>query len=1187
MSWMLSVWAAALLALCKGQNTVHEGSSLSALGYHLCIHNETRWVSFLVMHKVPYTVSKPCGGWLLWKTCNATLYKMVPKTENRTVIMQVTKCCNGYVQAGRYCAIPVSRSGGLAAKPGSCPTVDGLHPGSEECEWDMDCPGWQKCCQGPDESSCSHPARSANYSNNRGNRFNATVTVKVDYQQLMSLQEGLLNHTRVLRAMVSGALQFDDVLVHYLSSWPVHPYRTATSLLIDLNETLSLDDVTSKLHLLLKHIQEVSSVTVEDVDECVEPVLHQCSPQADCTNTVGSFQCTCRQGYRDVDPSNPGFICTIEDEVLTTTEIPTTFDPPMNTTFIPVSNTTVEATDTSVTGFFNWSEISTTTLLTDTNYVSYNSSHSLLWTTTDSYSSTEIPPLTTVCSPPSITSLMSCNITGISFSVYWSSQSRSNQTYEVILSKGSEVIDSWVIDQTIKTLLGLNPGVVYSVTVIPRACERQGAASQILVRTDAQTLDATVRLTNIEFTTDLQNSSSEAYRNLTEGIVAEFYQSLSPEMKALVDSGEVRIEITSISQGSVVVNLTFIVVRPSSSHDISDVSVALINSLTNSSRYTVDRNRTNIRDFDECTSDDNDCSQWANCTNTWGSYSCVCKDGFTDNNPDRPGRDCRAALEPMTSSASPAVSLTSGSMTSSTSTSPTSSALIATGPITATEPVTAAITTTVPIPTPVTADTSTMALDITTPTTTTIPSMTTSTTGNTITQTTTVSAPTTTTSPLTTTDLTTTIIPFTTATTVGNTITPTITVSAPTTTPPSLTTPNPTAATTPSTTVTTPSVTAAPTTTTVPVTSITSPSTPATTTISPAPVPTTTAALGNIFMSGAISVQCSVADITVTVARDFLHQANIRENALYLGLVECGVKGANATHVRLTVAWDECSTMLMQNETYYTASVTLFNSMASFTSSSGTVEVPRIRLEVPVVCTYLRSQLISANFNSMGYDLIQDIIMGLGSFHVMVQLMNGTVPLPYNYTMSRDEAVVVQVRLNTSSEQIKVVINRCWATPIPNPAASYSNTFLENSCPMNMYTTVLVNGNSTTSRVSVQIFSFINLDVVYLHCQVHICLQVGSDSCVPDCQSRTSRSAKTIGSDICSGGPLNRLFHFDTEQELDPAYIAGFACLGVGLSLILLGALVCIFYYQRNRIGHYNFAAKPKQENFTYLVFNA
>lgn len=61
-------------------------------------------------------------------------------------------------------------------------------------------------------------------------------------------------------------MQSDDVSVYYLSSWPVHPYRTATSLLIDCNFTLSLHNVTSKLHLLLKHIQEVSSVTVEGED---------------------------------------------------------------------------------------------------------------------------------------------------------------------------------------------------------------------------------------------------------------------------------------------------------------------------------------------------------------------------------------------------------------------------------------------------------------------------------------------------------------------------------------------------------------------------------------------------------------------------------------------------------------------------------------------------------------------------------------------------------------------------------------------------------------------------------------------------------------------------------------------------------------------------------------------------------
>uniref|UniRef100_A0A3Q3IGF6 WAP domain-containing protein n=1 Tax=Monopterus albus TaxID=43700 RepID=A0A3Q3IGF6_MONAL len=51
----------------------------------------------------------------------------------------------------------VNRRGEFIAKPGSCPTADGLYPESEVCEWDMDCPGWQKCCQGLGHSLCSDP----------------------------------------------------------------------------------------------------------------------------------------------------------------------------------------------------------------------------------------------------------------------------------------------------------------------------------------------------------------------------------------------------------------------------------------------------------------------------------------------------------------------------------------------------------------------------------------------------------------------------------------------------------------------------------------------------------------------------------------------------------------------------------------------------------------------------------------------------------------------------------------------------------------------------------------------------------------------------------------------------------------------------------------------------------------------
>lgn len=76
--------------------------------------------------------------------------------------------------------------------------------------------------------------------------------------------------------------------------------------------------------------------------------------------------------------------------------------------------------------------------------------------------------------------------------------------------------------------------------------------------------------------------------------------------------------------------------------------------------------------------------------------------------------------------------------------------------------------------------------------------------------------------------------------------------------------------------------------------------------------------------------------------------------------------------------------------------------------------------------------------------MIQDVITGSGSFQVTVQLLNGTAPLPHNYSLSPQEVVVVEVSVNTSSEHIKVIVNKCWVTPTSNPADSYRYTFLEN-----------------------------------------------------------------------------------------------------------------------------------------------
>ncbi|CAL9685931.1 unnamed protein product [Knipowitschia caucasica] len=338
----------------------------------------------------------------------------------------------------------------------------------------------------------------------------------------------------------------------------------------------------------------------------------------------------------------------------------------------------------------------------------------------------------------------------------------------------------------------------------------------------------------------------------------------------------------------------------------------------------------------------------------------------------------------------------------------------------------------------------------------------------------------------------------------------------------------------------------------------------------------------NLSASEAITVNCNMASITVTVARDFLQSSQITDTALYLGMVDCRVNGGNSTHAQLTVDWDECNTLLMHNDSFYTASVTLFNTI-------NTREVPKIRLQIPVMCTYMKNVLITSGSSSMGYDMIKDVITGSGMFQLSVQLMNGTVPLPHNYSLSPSEALVLVVSLNTTVERIKVVINKCWATSTPSPALVSSYIFMQNRCSMNPFTTVITNGNTSSSRLSVQILSFVDLSIIYLHCQVEICVEIELGSCVPDCLQRTSRSdfANTVGTALGSYGPRLRLNDEFFEDELDKITIIGLACLGVGLAIFFIIGFVCIFFYQRNRIGHYNFNNKPKEENFTYLTFSA
>lgn len=600
--------------------------------------------------------------------------------------------------------------------------------------------------------------------------------------------------------------------------------------------------------------------------------------------------------------------------------------------------------------------------------------------------------------------------------------------------------------------------------------------------TAAQTLGATAHLTNVQFTDALLDPTSQAYQNLSRSIMEEILQSLPPDILALVNSGDVRVQITGLAPGSVVVNFT-IIFTPSQSQDILKVSSALMQTLQNSSRYTVDSNNTSIDDVDECSTGNMDCSPWAQCTNTWGSYSCLCLDGFTDSNPSRPGRGCSAPL-----------------------------------------------TTTTPMSTTTTNTLVTISNTVSTTTT----YNTTSITSNN-------------------TDAVTTNAPVT--TTVNNTVRINNTVS--TKTPVTITAPVPTKMT----------------------------SGLMKTSLQPE-TPTSLAPL--VSYTEAISVECRASAITVTVARDFLWSGHIGDSSLFLGRQECGVNGGNSSHVQLTVAWDECNTQLLYNSTHYTAQVNLYNSMSSQLLPDDTTRVPTVRLKVPIMCTFRRSIIIiSSGYSTTGYDMIKDAVMGSGTFYVTFQLLNGMSPLPQNYSLSPEEDVVVEVSVDSTVAQIKVVINKCWATQSSNPLEPTTYVFLENSCPLpNTYTTVVENGNSRKSRLSLRIFSYINLNVIYLHCQIQICIETGSATCQPDCFGRTERFSSLIGTAKASCGPLLRSHKVSVKERSDTLRLVGYSLLGIGLFLLFIGSLSSLFFSHRKRIGTYSFSLKPKQDNSPYHVFD-
>ncbi|XP_061105444.1 uromodulin-like 1 [Conger conger] len=1018
MLWIFSAGlVASFLGLCLGHNTAFEGYDLSLSGYHLCTQTKTVNSSTLRSYTVSYEERRSCGGWLPWKTCPKTLYKTVYETVVVPVTTNTTKCCDGFEQVGSYCALPLNKSAVFTARPGACPEeATTLY---SRCEWDTDCSDGQKCCFIGGESCCTDAKAEGG---ERGWWLNMTVVVKTNYTILKTLPKGILNHTRLLHAMVTGAMGSSDTSVYHVSTRPSGAFRTSSDLLIGSSQPLPLQITTSKLNLLLKHIEEVSHVEVQDVDECTRSELNNCPPNAKCFNTEGSYNCTCLPGFVDLRPNVTGQYCQDVDEC-TRSELNNC---PPNAECV---NTEGSYNCTCLPGFVDLRPNVTSQYCQDVDECTRSELNNCppnaeCFNTKGSYNCSCLQGFVDL--RPNVTSQY-C------------------QGGETSTSADSEREQN-------STANGANDGVTSTVWTSVSATPVTPLVSAV------QTLTAKARL-KMSFKQAYQNTSSQEYRNLSATIMREVVAQVPEDIQELVDSGVVRIVITGFSPGSVLVHFVLVFHQNVSQGPVT-VSQAFMVSLQNSTVYAVDNST--IGDYDECDKKEDDCSSNANCTNTWASYTCVCLEGFTDADPERPGRTCTVGTDSTGApvSSAPPISTTTYSSTTST----------------------------------------------------------TSTTGNT----------------------------FTTGTasrtsTASTTSTPSTTSTA---------------------------------------------STTSTTRISPTSTVSTTP--GTITVgAGDMSLECRGNEFRITVAKKFLTSKFIAESSLYLGEPECGVTDNTETHVLLTASWAKCGTAVDHNNTHNSVKITLFSNGTSPPLAANA------RLEVPVVCSYERNVVISAGYPPSGYYLIKDLIEGSGTFQVTVQLLNGTSPLPENYTLSRNQEVVVEVAINSSMEQIKLIVEECWATPSRSPLDSTQRSYyLQNSCPgSNNYTRVLENGNSSTSRLAIRIFTFVEQNMIFLHCKVQICFETPETTCRTDCSARNKqskdRSRNIIGSQNTLYGPIYKS-NWTDEDIMHSFQEVIFIIIGVGVVALIIGIL-SIVCYRKRRVGHYNFNFnfnKPKQENFTYSVFS-
>ncbi|XP_065596922.1 uromodulin-like 1 [Cyrtonyx montezumae] len=521
--------------------------------------------------------------------------QMYYKTQYHTVEVPETinliDCCEGYEQVGLYCSLALNRSSVFASRPGICP-MENMETSDYSCTFDAECPGLKKCCNSSKGTGCVNPKP-------EGMKFwyNVTVLVKMDFNELIRVDSHLLNHSRLLHSVITGALQPLNASVHHIQSNHAEIYAgtVASQVLIGLHQPAPLAEVSSSLKNMVKRVYEVIDTDVKDIDECSYAEFNACPEQNSCVNLEGYYSCSPENQEAYVSPHQ---LSTRKDGTAASTQ--SSVLDPINTrsSFPSISNS------------------------------------SLLSTTNQS--------IDAECYPSAIINHRIFSVTSNSFEMSWHVTSTLNHTFQVQVFKDKEIVRNLKTEEVNIDVSGLEAGVMYSVEISYETCGKS-ILSQQNVRTEAKIFGVTMRILNYNFTDDLYDASSSAYEEFSRLLLMEIGNSFPPNISTLYESGKLKVQIESLQAGSVIVKLRIAVQDPEFPVDASTFAPVL-SYLYNGSMLLVDQQNSTVEDWDECASrTDNDCSVFAHCINLVGSYLCRCKTTM-DTNPSRPGRNCEGEI---------------------------------------------------------------------------------------------------------------------------------------------------------------------------------------------------------------------------------------------------------------------------------------------------------------------------------------------------------------------------------------------------------------------------------------------------------------------------------------------------------------------------------------------------------------